>query len=128
MPHQLEFNLHAGRWAVCRLDPASPVPDWAEGTGFLSVTRTRQELSIVCLQDRVPTQVQHQPGWACLQLAGPFAFNLTGVLASFLQPLAEAEVPIFAISTFDTDWVLIPAHKLATALAALQAAGHRQLD
>ena len=127
MPHQLQFRLHLGDWAVCRLNSATPIPSWAEGPGFLSITRTQEELSIVCLSQRVPDGVRHQPGWACLELAGPFAFNLTGVLAAFLNPLAEAEVPIFALSTFDTDWVLIPAEELPTALAALSAAGHSQL-
>lgn len=127
MPHQLEFRLHPGDWAVCRLDPSAPIPSWTEGPGFLSITRTHHELSIVCLRQRVPTEVRHEAGWACLELAGPFAFNLTGVLAAFLDPLAEAEVPIFALSTFDTDWVLIPAEELPTALAALAAAGHSQL-
>jgi hypothetical protein len=127
MPHQLQFRLHPGEWAVCRLDATAPIPAWAEGEGFLSITRTREELSIVCLQDRVPSGVRHQPGWTCLELAGPFAFNLTGILASILIPLAEAEVPIFAQSTFDTDWVLIPAEELPTALTALTKAGHGQL-
>ena len=119
----LAFRLREGRWAVCRLEPHKPVPSWA-WTGFASVTRTPDELSIVCPQDGVPAEVQAERDWACLQLQGPFAFTLTGVLASFLAPLAEARVPIFALSTYDTDWVLIPAAQLDDALRALTAAGH----
>lgn len=79
---------------------------------------------MVCPADQAPDGIRAQAGWACLQLAGPFDFALTGILASFLQPLAEAAVPIFALSTFDTDWVLIPEPHLARALDALRAAGH----
>lgn len=119
----LQFCVWDGRWAVCRLAPDEPVPSWA-WTGFCSVTRTPHELSIVCPQEHVPAGIQAERDWACLQLQGPFAFTLTGVLAAFLQPLADAWVPIFALSTYDTDWVLIPASRLNEALRALASAGH----
>ncbi len=123
----LAFRVWEGRWAVCRLAADSEIPKWL-GSGFVSVTRTPFELSIVCPQETVPAGVQAERDWACLQLQGPFAFTLTGVLASFLQPLAEARVPIFALSTYDTDWVLIPAARLDDALGALAAAGHELVD
>ena len=91
---------------------------------FYSITRTLEELSIVCPESAVPEATRCEKGWACLQLAGPFDFALTGILEAFLRPLAEARVPIFALSTFDTDWVLIPAAREADALRALAAAGH----
>ena len=119
----LAFHVWEGRWAVCRLAPDAEVPSWL-GAGFVSVTRTPCELSIVCPQESVPADVQAERDWACLRLQGPFAFTLTGVLASFLQPLAAAKVPIFAISTYDTDWVLVPAARLDDALRALASAGH----
>ncbi len=93
----------------------------------LSLTRTPHELSIVCPAALVPPEVHSQPGWTCLELIGPFPFHLTGILASFLQPLAIAQVPIFALSTFDTDWVLVPQTHLANALQALRAAGHNEI-
>jgi uncharacterized protein len=122
----LTFRVWEGRWAVCRLSRDAQLPPWV-GTGFVSVTRTPEELSIVCPQASVPGDVQAERDWACLQLQGPFAFTLTGVLASFLTPLAEARVPIFALSTYDTDWVLIPAARLNDALQALASAGHELL-
>jgi uncharacterized protein len=122
----LAFRVWEGRWAVCRLAADAEIPSWI-GAGFTSVTRTPHELSIVCPQEGVPADVQTERDWACLQLQGPFAFTLTGVLASFLQPLAEARVPIFALSTYDTDWVLIPAARLDDALCALASAGHQLL-
>ncbi|WP_228486459.1 ACT domain-containing protein [Paludibaculum fermentans] len=120
----MQFRQLKGSWAVCRLGAEDAIPDWAGRGPFVSITRTPEELSVVCPADQAPDGIRAQAGWACLQLAGPFDFALTGILASFLQPLAEAAVPIFALSTFDTDWVLIPEPHLARALDALRAAGH----
>jgi hypothetical protein len=91
---------------------------------FVSVTRTPGELSVVCAEEVVPEGVQAEKGWAMLELEGPFAFGLTGILAGFLGPLAEAGVPVFALSTYDTDWVLVPGGRLAEAVRALEEAGH----
>jgi uncharacterized protein len=124
---RLEFRVHPGICAVCRLDASAHVPEWAAGDGFLSVSRTLSELSIVCPQEAVPADVRFQGGWRLLELAGPLSFEQTGILAAILNPLAQAKVPIFALSTYDTDWILVPGNKLATALSALAAAGHREL-
>ena len=113
-----------GGFAICRLEASSEVPEWAAGGPFASVTRTADELSIVCEEGGVPPDVKHDGGWRCLRLVGPFDLNLTGVLASLLQPLAEAGVSIFAVSTFDTDYVLVRGSQLETAIAALRQAGH----
>jgi len=121
---RLAFRVHPGRYAVCRLSPDAPPPAWALQGDFYSLTRTHQELSIVCTETAVPDGVRAEIDWICLQLVGPFDFALTGILNAFLQPLAAARVPIFALSTFDTDWVLIPAPHLAAALQALAGAGH----
>jgi hypothetical protein len=75
----------------------------------------------------MPDGALAERGWVALKLEGPFPFSTTGVLASFLQPLAEAQVPIFAISTFDTDWVLIKRENLEQAVVALGAAGHEKV-
>ena len=80
---------------------------------------------MVCPEENVPAAVRHQAGWRALAVRGPLAFELTGVLASLASPLAEAGVPIFALSTFDTDYLLVPGERLEAALAALEAAGHR---
>lgn len=127
MNRHLDYHVHPGRFAVCRLDPASPVPGWLPDQGWSSITRTRAELSIVCEESLVPPSVKRQGGWRQIELAGPFDFALTGILASILNPLAAAGVPIFAISTFDTDWVLIPGEHLEEAKQALAAAGHNEI-
>jgi len=111
---------------VCQLAADAPVPSWAQKGGFFCVTRSTDELSIVCEDHRVPEGVRVERGWVALRLEGPFPFSMTGVAASFLQPLAEAKIPIFAISTFDTDYVLVKREDLERAQKALGAAGHQE--
>lgn len=112
--------------AVCRLPAGERVPSWALELhhAFLSLTRTRDELSVVCPEVAVPPDVDVEPGWRALSVAGPLDLALTGVLASLAAPLAEAGVPLLAIGTHDTDHVLVRAADLDRALAALVAAGH----
>ncbi len=116
-----------GRFAVCRLDPLSLIPAWAYSGAVCSVTLNEDELSIVCDEKKVPADVQHQSGWACLKMQGPFEFTLTGVLTSVLVPLRDAGIGIFALSTFDTDYVLVPGERLDEAILALTAEGHTVL-
>lgn len=120
----LALTVLDGRLAICRLPPASPVPEWATRGAITSITRTPAELSIVCAEEAVPADVPHRAGWACLQVAGPLAFSLTGILAGLSTALAAAGVSVFAVSTFDTDYLLVPASRLEEAVAALAAAGH----
>ena len=119
---QPAIALLSGRYAVCRLEPDAPVPAWARG-GFVSITRTTEELSVVCDEDSVPQDVRCEPGWRCLKLAGPLDFSLVGVLQSLLSPLADAGISVFAVSTYDTDYVLVRDADLDRALAALRGAG-----
>ena len=107
------------RLAVCRLDSQAAVPDWALGDNFFSITRTIDELSIVCSEAGVPEGVLCERGWACLKVEGPLDFSLTGVLASLTQPLAEAGISIFAVSTYDTDYLLVKVGDLERAVAVL---------
>jgi hypothetical protein len=94
---------------------------------FFAVVRAADELSIVSTEDRVPDGVRAERGWLALQLEGPFPFSTTGVLASFIQPLAEAKIPIFAISTFNTDYVLVKRDDLDRAITALSATRHENV-
>ncbi len=128
MPHNLKYRVLPERLAVCRLASDARIPAWAQEGGFFCVIRTHDELSIVCAEDRVADGATVERGWVALQLEGPFPFSMTGVLASFVQPLAEAQIPIFAISTFDTDYVLIKRENLKEATLALSAAGHEKPD
>lgn len=110
-------------FAVCRLDAGAALPPWATTGGFFSITRTTEELSIVCVQSTVPDGVKCEQGWRCLQLAGPIPFSTVGVLASLVQPLAESRISVFAISTFDTDYLLVKAEDLNRASDALREVG-----
>jgi len=111
-------------FAVVRLDPQSEMPSWAYGQPFSSVTHTSDETSIVCPQTSVPSDVTCERGFRGLKVRGPLAFSETGILESLAQPLAVAGVSIFAISTFDTDYVFLPETDLDRGLAALADAGH----
>jgi len=112
-------------YAICRLEPEEAIPAWAGDIGFVSVTRTSEELSITCAEANVPEGVPSDRGWRCLKVEGPLDLSLTGVLASLASPLAEALVNIFAISTYDTDYLLVKDDKLSRALEVLRGSGHR---
>jgi uncharacterized protein len=123
--HQLKFRLLPDTYAIVRLAPDAPVPEWATKGDFNSITRTADELSIVCPTVNLPSEVQSSHRWICLKLEGPFPFSQTGVLLSFIEPLSTINVPIFAISTYDTDHVLIQ-EEFAWAVEVLREAGHEQ--
>jgi hypothetical protein len=112
-----------GEYAICRLNVAASAPRWAIGE-FVAVARTSEELSVICPRACVPAGTRHEAGWAAFKFEGPFAFTATGILASVLAPLAQAEIPILAQSTFETDYLLVPAVKREAAVAALRQAGH----
>ena len=121
--HHLKFRQLSGTYAIVRLAPDAPVPDWATNGEFTSVTRTSDELSVVCPSANLPADVHSPHRWTCLKLEGPFPFSLTGVLLSFIEPLSDNGVPIFAISTYDTDYVLVQEEFVERAMGALQKAG-----
>lgn len=128
MTHKLRFSRIPGSFAICRLSADAAVPDWALRGSFFSVTSTAEELSIVCPSAQVPSGIVHENGWACLKLHGPFRFFETGILASFIRPLSERAIPIFAVSTFDTDYVLIKQEWVEKAVQALREVGHDEVE
>ena len=114
-----------GTLAICRLPPTEAVPAWAVSGPFVSITRTAEELSVVCPESVVPEGVRCERGWRAWRLAGTFDLTAeTGVLASVAVPLAEAAIPIFAVSTFDTDYVLVKAADIERAAKVLREWGH----
>ncbi|MBA3848374.1 MAG: ACT domain-containing protein [Opitutus sp.] len=120
----LVLQLMPGEFAVARLAPSAPIPEWAHAAAFSSITRTADELSIICPAAQVPAEVKQERGWAMLGFQGPFGFTLTGVLSSVLAPLAAAKIGVLAVSTFDTDYLMVKQADLETAITALRAAGH----
>jgi hypothetical protein len=122
--HRLKFRPLGEPYAILRLEANSPIPEWTSQGEFTSITRTADELSIVCPVTNLPTTIRAPQRWTCLKLEGPFPFSLTGILLSFIQPLSDNAIPIFAVSTYDTDYVLIQEEFSEKALAVLRQAGH----
>jgi uncharacterized protein len=120
----LGLEVVPGAWAVCRLSPEAPLPDWAASGPFVSVTRTEAELSVVCPEGAVPAGVRCEPGWCCLRVRGPLGFGVSGVLASLAGPLAASGVSVFVVSTYDTDYLLVQQRDIGRARHALERAGH----
>ncbi len=118
----MRLTLYESRFAICRLDALDPVPDWADGA-LLSITRTPRELSILCAEGAIPEGIRAEKGFRALEVLGPLDFSAVGILESLARPLAEAGLSILAISTFDTDVLLVREEDLEKAVAALGAAG-----
>ncbi|MEW6567161.1 MAG: ACT domain-containing protein [Chloroflexota bacterium] len=122
-PRLPDLLLTDGSYAIARLDPDSPIPPWATDGAFWCLCRTHAELSIVCPQELMPPGVRAEIDWACLEVAGPLDLSQVGILAALTHPLAEAGVGLFALSTFNTDYLFVRQSQLASALAALRRAG-----
>jgi hypothetical protein len=128
MPPSLKFCQLRGLYAIVRLPPHAPVPAWATQGDFTSITRTADELSVVCGAHNIPRHVDPGPRWVCLKLEGPFAFSQTEkILLSFIEPLSNRGIPIFATSTYDTDYVLVQEEFAGVTLETLDKAGHELL-
>lgn len=122
--HQRNLFPLDGTFAICRLDPHALIPPSVTTGDFFSITRTADELFIVCLQDTVPEGINCERGWRCLRVAGTIPFSMVGVLASLTAPLAEAGISVFALSTFDTDYLLVKERDLERAIDVLRRRGH----
>jgi hypothetical protein len=109
---------------ICRLPPDALLPSWAGSNGLQAIIRTTDELCIICDKDNVPANITAEPDWRALKVQGPLVFSEVGVLASLANPLAEAGISIFAISTFETDYILVKKVDLESAVKTLQKAGH----
>jgi hypothetical protein len=122
----LILNLHQRDLSVVRLSPQDGVPAWLDlaASPLVSVTFATNELSIVCRTNLVPHGLRSEGPWRAFEIVGPIDFGLTGVLASVLNPLAVAGLSIFALSTYDTDWILVRSESISTAQAALAAHFH----
>ena len=122
---QLDLRVLPDLLSICRLAPGTYLPADTLTGALWSVTSTTDELSLVCAREALPADAAAGPDWRAVRVAGTLDFGLTGILSSLATPLAEAEVPIFAVSTFDTDYVLVPDRLLEVAVRALGSAGHR---
>jgi hypothetical protein len=110
--------------AVVRLAPGAEIPAWAESSSLFSITATARETSLVCARRSVPKKAQQAGPFTAFAVEGPLDFSLTGILSTLLQPLADAEISVFTISTFDTDWVLVPVGDADRAAEEWRRRGH----
>jgi hypothetical protein len=125
MADHFELTLLDDAYAVCRLEPAEPVPAWAlAGPGLAVIVRTEKELSIVCVEALVAPGVQATPGWHALEVHGPFAFDTVGVVSRLSGALAAHGVSLLTFSTWETDYLLVQARDLGRAVRALRHDGH----
>src|SRR5438094_5030298 len=120
---KLKFRFLLGKFGVCRLPANAAIPAWSQTGPLSSITRTNQELSVVCPEESVPPQQACEGGWICLKLEGPFSFSEVGILAAFIDPLRDEGAPIFAISTYNTDYGLVRAEVGRTAQDGPREAG-----
>ena len=120
----LTLTVFPDRYAISRLDAKADVPQWSAKGQFVSISRTPDELSIVCIEASVPPGITCESGWRVLKCEGPLDNALTGIVASIAEPLADAGVSIFPIATHDTDYILVKESHLETAIRALTGYGH----
>ena len=120
---KFSIELLPESYAICRLDPTAAIPTWTRG-GLVSITRTPDELSIVCQQTDIPDGVQAEREWCCFRIAGKLDFSLVGVIATLTQVLAATGISVFVMSTYDTDYFLVRQLDLLRAVETLEEAGH----
>ena len=122
---KLSLKILPDRMAVCRLEPTAPLPDWIDEPGFYSVTRAEEELAIVCPETHLAPGTTSEAGWRCFKVQGVLDFSEIGIIFSLTQPLAESDVSVFVISTFDTDYFMVKEEDLAKAIDVLTTQGHQ---
>jgi uncharacterized protein len=122
--HVYDLTRHRDALAVVRLGRGAKVPGWAAASTLFSVTATNDETSIVCHAATVPAKARRHGPYVAFEVSGPLDLKLTGVLHALLAPLAEARIPVFTLSTFDTDWILVQAGRADDAEQAWTDAGH----
>lgn len=123
----LTFTVSSERYAVCKLPPKAPIPTGFLYKPFFAITRTSDELSVVLPEKEAQPEWTCEPGWRMLQVNGPLAFDMVGVVATISAPLAKANIPIFVISTFDTDYLLVKDDHLEASIQQLEIQGHNVL-
>lgn len=128
MPIKLKIKAVAGCYAVARLPAEAIIPDWASGPGFSAIVRADDELTIVCLAERVPADVEAERSWKCLRTVGPFDFDATGIVRALIDPLSSHGIGVFVVCTFDGEHVLVPSQDFMRARDCLSRAGHTLVD
>lgn len=121
---KLKIRLLQGIYAVCQISNREKVPSWVEEKGFFSVTKTEDEISVVMLQDKISKEIKAEKDWRILKVEGILDFSLIGILAKISSVLAENQISIFVISTFNTDYILVKEENIEKAMAVLNLEGY----
>jgi len=117
---KLTLSILPEKLGICHFEKNSQIPEWAKDISFCSITRTKDELSIILPQDKIPAGVLVEKNWRAFKVEGPLGFSLTGIVSSLSKPLAEAKISIFYISTYETDYLLVEEKKLEKAKKILE--------
>jgi len=121
---QLQLSLLDEVYGICVFQNNAPIPEWAVTASLCSITRTKKELTIVCPQNIIPVDIEHNRNWRCFRIDGSFEFNQIGVISSLAAPLAQAGISIFVVSSYDTDYILVKEEKVEQVIAVLSDNGH----
>lgn len=124
----LQFEVLPNRFAVCQLDMAKPLPNWVFSSSFYTVSKTADELAVVCEEDLVQDEIVKSVGWRLLKINAVLDLSLTGITAQFSTALAKAGVNLSVIATYNTDYILVEEAKLTTAIEALRGAGFEVIE
>lgn len=124
----LQFEVLPKRFAMCQLDMAMPLPNWLLRSSFYTVSKTADELSVVCEEDLVQGEIRKSVGWKLLKINAELDLSLTGITAQFSTALAKAGVNLSVIATYNTDYILVEEAKLTTAIEALRGAGFEVIE
>ena len=124
MTHSLKLEQFPEKLAIVQLGPGAEIPKWAESSSLLSITATARETTVICANRSVPRKSTHVAPYIAFAVEGPLDPAMTGVLLSLLGPMAAAEISVFSLSTFDTDWVLVPIADAERAAQEWRDAGH----
>jgi uncharacterized protein len=124
MDRKLTMKLLGEKYGVCRLEKEEPIPAWAYKGEFFSISKTADEISILCLEENIPVETKYEGGWRVLKVEGPLDFSLVGILSKISGVLAEQEISIFSVSTYDTDYILVKDCNIERAIEALDREGY----
>ncbi len=122
---KLTLSILPETLVICQMDKDARIPDWLLASTFYSITKTAEELSVVCPQTNVPEGIKRDEGWRCLKVEGPLDFSAAGILASLTMPLAKEGISVFAMSTYNTDYLLVKERHLEKAVQILAQNGHQ---
>jgi hypothetical protein len=121
---KLKLSLLDDIFGICFFESKSPIPEWAATTSLCSITRTEKELTIVCPENIIPVEIEHERDWQCFRIDGSFDLNQIGVISCLAAPLAKAGISIFVVSSYDTDYILVKKEKVELAISVLSGDGH----